>query len=126
MHEDKTEKNLREFVNHIAKLRVRVMNDKKDKREKVLREFGNHIEMLKQKYNIEQEDYSKIIALMSEFLFLLQCMIQLFVFSCRAAPRIIHCHAPIHNLIPFAPLLIIYILCVTNRIQHLVRIIIAE
>ena len=72
MHEDKTEKNLREFVNHIAKLRVRVMNDKKDKREKVLREFGNHIEMLKQKYNIEQEDYSKIIALMSEFLFLLQ------------------------------------------------------
>lgn len=38
------------------------MNDKKDKREKVLREFGNHIEMLKQKYNIEQEDFSKIIS----------------------------------------------------------------
>ncbi|WP_161795139.1 hypothetical protein [Brachyspira hyodysenteriae] len=33
-----------------------------DKTEKNLREFGNHIEMLKQKYNIEQEDFSKIIS----------------------------------------------------------------
>lgn len=72
MHKDKIEKNLREFIDNIAELRVRVLTDKKDKREKVLREFGNHIEVLKQKYNIEQEDYSKIIALMSEFLFLLQ------------------------------------------------------
>lgn len=44
----------------------------KDKMEKVLREFGKHLETLKEKYNIEQEDYTKIIALQAEFILLSQ------------------------------------------------------
>ena len=44
----------------------------KDKMEKNLREFGNHIETLKEKYNIEQEDYTKILALQAEFILLSQ------------------------------------------------------
>ena len=44
----------------------------KDKMEKVLREFGEHIETLKEKYNIEQEDCTKIIALQAEFILLSQ------------------------------------------------------
>ena len=44
----------------------------KDKMEKVLREFGKHIETLKEKYNIEQEDCTKIIALQAEFILLSQ------------------------------------------------------